>query len=76
MSGPGSPAACHHRAGKAYETLALRARGAGASLVQVYSSLAYGGPAVVPRMKRELAACLHRDGFPSVAAAVGADHRK
>ncbi len=44
--------------------------------MQVYSSLAYGGPAVVPRMKRELAACLQRDGFASVAAAVGADHRK
>lgn len=45
-------------------------------MVQIYSSLAYGGPAVVPRMKRELAACLRRDGFSSVAAAVGADHRK
>ena len=48
----------------------------GASLVQVYSSLAYGGPAVVPRMKRELAACLRRDGYGSMAEAVGADHRK
>ena len=56
-------------------TLTLLGR-AGASLVQVYSSLAYGGPAVVPRMKRELAACLRRDGYGSVADAVGADHRK
>ncbi len=70
-----APQRCSRRA----ETLcrpSLAARHAGASLVQVYSSLAYGGPAVVPRMKRELAACLQRDGFASVAAAVGADHRK
>lgn len=49
---------------------------AGASLVEVYSAFAYEGPALVPRLKRQLAACLARDGFPSVAAAVGADHRK
>ena len=49
---------------------------AGASLVEVYSAFAYDGPALVPRLKRQLAACLARDGFPSVAAAVGADHRK
>jgi hypothetical protein len=30
---------------------------------------------VVLRVKAELAACLLRDGFESVAAAVGADHR-
>ena len=48
---------------------------AGASLVQLYSSFAYQGPSVVPRVKRELAECLSRDGFKSVADAVGADHR-
>jgi dihydroorotate dehydrogenase len=49
---------------------------AGASLVELYSALAYHGPALVPRVKRELAACLARDGFASVAEAVGADHRE
>jgi hypothetical protein len=43
--------------------------------VELYSAFAYEGPALVPRVKRELAACLARDGFPSVAAAVGADVR-
>ncbi|KXZ44645.1 hypothetical protein GPECTOR_64g139 [Gonium pectorale] len=47
---------------------------AGASLVQLYTALAYEGPALVPRIKRELTECLARDGFSSVAQAVGADH--
>jgi dihydroorotate dehydrogenase len=46
---------------------------AGASLVQLYTALVYEGPALVGRIKRELAALLRRDGFASVAAAVGAD---
>lgn len=46
----------------------------GASLVQLYTALAYGGPGVIPSMKAELARLLERDGFTSVAAAVGADH--
>jgi dihydroorotate dehydrogenase len=48
---------------------------AGASLVQIYSALIYQGPGLVPRIKRELAALLRRDGFNSLSAAVGADHR-
>jgi len=48
---------------------------AGASLVQLYTGLIYGGPALVPRMKSELARLLREDGFDSIAAAVGADHR-
>lgn len=48
---------------------------AGASLVQLYSALIYQGPALVPRIKRELAALLRRDGFDTLSAAVGADHR-
>jgi Dihydroorotate dehydrogenase len=47
----------------------------GASLVELYTSLVYEGPALIPRLKRELDACLLRDGFASVADAVGADHR-
>jgi dihydroorotate dehydrogenase len=48
---------------------------AGASLVQLYTALVYEGPALVARVKRDLAALLRRDGFAAVAAAVGADHR-
>ena len=48
---------------------------AGASLVQFYSALVFGGPGLVPRIKRELALCLRRDGFASVREAVVADHR-
>ncbi|WP_043830781.1 quinone-dependent dihydroorotate dehydrogenase [Muricoccus aerilatus] len=46
---------------------------AGASLVQTYAAFAYGGPAMIPRLKRDLAARLRRDGFPNLAAAVGAE---
>lgn len=48
---------------------------AGASLVQLYSALVFQGPALIGRIKRELAALLRADGFASVADAVGADHR-
>ncbi len=46
---------------------------AGASLVQVYTAFAYAGPALVGRLKRELAVALEAGGFASVAAAVGTD---
>jgi dihydroorotate dehydrogenase len=46
---------------------------AGATLVQLYSALVYDGPPLVRRIKDELAALLARDGFNSVALAVGAD---
>jgi dihydroorotate dehydrogenase len=48
---------------------------AGASLVQLYTALVYEGPALVARIKRELAALLRRDGFATAAAAVGAERR-
>ena len=48
---------------------------AGASLVQLYTALAYRGPALVGRIKKELAQLLREDGFETLAAAVGADHR-
>lgn len=48
---------------------------AGASLVQLYTTFAYDGPALIPKLKQELAECLKRDGFKSVGEAVGADHR-
>ena len=48
---------------------------AGASLVQLYSALVYHGAALVGAIKTDLAALLRRDGFASLADAVGADHR-
>ncbi|MDW8398859.1 MAG: quinone-dependent dihydroorotate dehydrogenase [Acetobacteraceae bacterium] len=48
---------------------------AGASAVQLYSALAYEGPALLRRIKDELAALLARDGFATAADAVGADLR-
>jgi dihydroorotate dehydrogenase len=46
---------------------------AGASLVQLYTALVYEGPGLVARIKSELAECLTRDGYDSVAEAVGVD---
>lgn len=48
---------------------------AGASLVQVYTGFIYGGPGFAKRTCQGLAALLERDGFKSVAEAVGADLR-
>lgn len=48
---------------------------AGASLVQLYSAMVYEGPYLAARVARDLAGLLARDGFSSVAEAVGADHR-
>ena len=49
---------------------------AGASLVQLYTSLTYEGPPIVNRIKRELVELLERDKLLSVADAVGLDHRR
>ena len=46
---------------------------AGASLVQVYTGLVYGGPAFVGRLQAGLSELLARDGFSSVADAIGCD---
>lgn len=48
---------------------------AGASLVQFYSALVFKGPHLVADICRDLAALLRKDGFKSVADAVGADER-
>jgi dihydroorotate dehydrogenase len=45
---------------------------AGARAVQLYSALVYGGPGLVGRIKRDLAARLRADGFVSMVEAVGA----
>ncbi|XP_022878761.1 dihydroorotate dehydrogenase (quinone), mitochondrial-like isoform X1 [Olea europaea var. sylvestris] len=49
---------------------------AGATLVQLYTAFAYGGPALIPKIKAELAQCLERDGYKSIYQAVGADCRQ
>jgi len=46
---------------------------AGATLVQLYSAMVYEGPPLIRRIKDELAGLLQRDGFASVAQAIGAD---
>jgi len=43
---------------------------AGATAVQIYSALIYGGPGLVARIKRDLAARLRADGFAHVSQAV------
>ncbi|KAL4645286.1 hypothetical protein ACB092_02G224900 [Castanea dentata] len=48
---------------------------AGATLVQLYTAFGYGGPALIPQIKAELAECLERDGFKSITEAVGVDCR-
>ena len=45
---------------------------AGASLVQLYTAMVYRGPGLPRRILRGLAANLRRDGFATVADAVGA----
>ncbi len=49
---------------------------AGASLVQLYTSFAYHGPGLIPRLKAELAVALREAGFARVEDAIGtaADH--
>lgn len=47
----------------------------GASAVQLYTAMAYAGPGLIGRIKRELAALLKADGFSSIGEACGADRR-
>jgi dihydroorotate dehydrogenase len=49
---------------------------AGASLVQLYTAFAYAGPALIPRLKRELGAALRAGGFTTVQEAVGSDAQR
>ena len=48
---------------------------AGASLVQIYSAMVYEGPGLAARLARDLPGLLAADGFATVSAAIGADHR-
>ena len=44
---------------------------AGATLLQLHSALFYGGPGVVPRIKRDLANLMDEKGYANVNEAVG-----
>jgi dihydroorotate dehydrogenase len=44
--------------------------------VQLYTGFALHGPALIPRIKQELAEALRQNGFTSVADAVSADLRE
>ncbi|XP_019766027.2 dihydroorotate dehydrogenase (quinone), mitochondrial [Dendroctonus ponderosae] len=46
---------------------------AGASLVQIYSSLVYEGPPLVSKIKSELEELLQKDGYKSISEAIGAN---
>ena len=46
---------------------------AGASLVQLYSAMVYEGPGIAQRIVRGLDELMRRDGFASVAEAVGSE---
>jgi dihydroorotate dehydrogenase len=48
---------------------------AGASLVQLYTGFVYGGPATPRVIARELGTLLTRDGYRTLAEAVGAESR-
>ncbi len=45
----------------------------GASAVQLYTAFAYAGPALIPRLKRELLAALDAAKLPDVASAIGTE---
>lgn len=44
---------------------------AGASVVQIYTSMVYDGPPIVTKIKSELDDLLKKDGLKSIAEAVG-----
>lgn len=46
---------------------------AGASLVQLYSAIAYEGPGIARRIVKRLEMLMQRDGFSSIAEAVGSE---
>jgi dihydroorotate dehydrogenase len=46
---------------------------AGASLVQLYSAMVFEGPGIARRITRGLEALMRRDGFGSIAEAVGSE---
>ena len=52
---------------------AYRRLRAGASLVQIYTSLIYQGSGLVPKINEGLLKILHRDGFSTISDVIGVD---
>lgn len=48
---------------------------AGASIVQLYTSLVYEGPPVVAKIKRELSDLVLADGYKNISECIGVDCR-
>ncbi len=48
---------------------------AGASALQLYTGLVYGGPSLIPTILNELNSCLERDGYQHFIEAVGAGEK-
>ena len=46
---------------------------AGASLIQVYSAMVYEGPGLAKQITHGLKRLMNRDGFSSIAEAVGSE---
>lgn len=46
---------------------------AGASAIEIYTSMVYAGPGLIPHIRLELASLLQKDGFKNVSEAVGVD---
>lgn len=44
---------------------------AGASMIQLYTSLIYQGPPIVNKVKRELTELLKSDGYSNISQAIG-----
>jgi dihydroorotate dehydrogenase len=47
---------------------------AGASVVQLYTGLVYGGPGLVSKIRNELAVILKQEGFRDIQDVIGVDH--
>ena len=48
---------------------------AGASLIQIYTSLIYKGPSLVGEINRQLIHMIKKDGYNSITEAIGADRK-
>ena len=46
---------------------------AGASIVQLYSSLIYEGPSVIDKINKELVYYLKADGYANISEAIGSE---
>lgn len=49
---------------------------AGASVVQFYTALVYQGFPAIGKIKRELNEQLYKNGYTTVTAAIGSDHKR